>query len=137
MSIIKFTGAPSSDGFWQRMLFLPPASEPGQQKVLSIGAGFAQAMPHALGLSPSKATPVRLIFSRAKGSGTVVLAELSKTKIASSSMFFSHTSFTVPSRSNTSLKGTRLSEALFEFMGYIFTVPGSPVYWPARPLAVR
>ena len=67
----------------------------------------------------------------------MVLAKLSKTKAASSPVFFSHTSFTPPSRSNPSLNGTRLSEALFELLGNIFTVSGSQVYWLARPLAVR
>lgn len=43
--------------------------------------------------------------------------------------------FPRPHRPNIALKGTRLSEALFELSGYIFTVSGSWAYWPARPLA--
>lgn len=38
---------------------------------------------------------------------------------------------------NTSLKGTRRSEALLKLLGNIFTVSGSSAYWPARPLALR
>lgn len=43
--------------------------------------------------------------------------------------------FPKPHRPNIVLKGTRLSEALFELLGNIFTTSGSQACWPARPLA--